>query len=191
MSSKSKKGSAFERQFCKTLSLWWTEGNRDDVFWRTSNSGGRATTRAKQGKSTANQYGDICAVDEIGIPFTSLFLTELKCGYSKHNLFDLLDKTKGVPLYGKWIQKLESTVMKHNALYWDWLLVTKRNGCRPIAIFSEVLIHQLVVTKNICQSTIQTKIGKDHHSIVVCSLDDFLKCTSPKIIQKVYKERYQ
>ena len=44
---KSQKGGAWEREFSKYLSLWITEGERDDVFWRSSQSGGRATQRAK------------------------------------------------------------------------------------------------------------------------------------------------
>ena len=60
------KGSVFEREICKELSLWITSGERDDIFWRTAGSGGRATMRKKSGKTTANQEGDVCATDPIG-----------------------------------------------------------------------------------------------------------------------------
>ena len=39
---KAYKGSEFEREMCKCLSLWWTDSKRDDVFWRSAQSGGRA-----------------------------------------------------------------------------------------------------------------------------------------------------
>ena len=71
--AKASKGSAFEREISKSLSLWYTEGERDDIFWRSSQSGGRATTRAKKGKKTAASYGDITALDNRGEPFTDLF----------------------------------------------------------------------------------------------------------------------
>ena len=29
------KGSAFEREICKKLSLWFTENERDDIFFRS------------------------------------------------------------------------------------------------------------------------------------------------------------
>jgi hypothetical protein len=47
------KGSSFEREIAKLLSLWWSEGMRDDVFYRSHASGGRFTMRRKSGKDTA------------------------------------------------------------------------------------------------------------------------------------------
>lgn len=82
MGNRSKKGSAFERKFCKRLSLWWTGGKLDDVFWRTSQSGGRATQRMKSGKRTADAYGDIGAERECGKALTKNTFWELKRGYT-------------------------------------------------------------------------------------------------------------
>lgn len=79
---KSKKGSGFERSFCKELSLWWSNGKWDDVFWRTSQSGGRATTRFKKGLRTADSYGDVMAIREEGKPLTKTTFLELKRGYT-------------------------------------------------------------------------------------------------------------
>ena len=69
------KGSQFERTVCKDLSLWWTKGKRDDVFWRTSGSGARAKTRSKTGEKTFGQYGDVQATDPIGQPLICLLYT--------------------------------------------------------------------------------------------------------------------
>lgn len=44
------KGSVFEREICKALGRWWTDGERDDIFWRTAGSGARATCRLERGK---------------------------------------------------------------------------------------------------------------------------------------------
>ena len=76
------KGEDFERQISKQLSLWWTGGERDDVFWRTSQSGGRATQRAKSDLKTAYSYGDITFIDPIGKPFCDLLVLEAKRGYT-------------------------------------------------------------------------------------------------------------
>lgn len=92
MGRSSGKGSSFERHICKALSLWWTDGRRDDVFWRTAASGGRATNRAKQGQKTAGAYGDITALDAIGTPLLRLCCFELKRGYGSWGLLDLVDK---------------------------------------------------------------------------------------------------
>jgi len=92
MSSKGAKGANFEREISKKLSLWWTGGERDDVFWRTSQSGGRASARAKIGKKTYGSYGDIAAVDPVGSPLIEKVTIELKRGYKKWSILDLIDK---------------------------------------------------------------------------------------------------
>ena len=92
----SNKGSAFERKFCKDLSLWWTDGERDDVFWRTHGSGGRATQRTKKGKETHGQYGDVCATDPIGDELLDWIVFELKKGYSKASPIDLFNSQNTV-----------------------------------------------------------------------------------------------
>lgn len=87
----SEKGSKFERDISEKLSMWWTEGEREDVFWRRD-SGARAKRRSRQGKNTFGAHGDICAVDLIGLPLTNICTIELKNGYGKWSLLDVIDK---------------------------------------------------------------------------------------------------
>lgn len=109
------KGSDFERFIAKDLSLWWTDGERDDIFWRTSGSGARATTRRKCGLKTADSYGDICTIDPIGKPLTDLILFELKKGYSQEiqilSFLDLPEKRGAIklkkPVLLRWWEKAE------------------------------------------------------------------------------------
>lgn len=54
------KGQDLERSISRQLSLWWSNGEADDWFWRASQSGGRATQRAKKGMRTLNSAGDLC-----------------------------------------------------------------------------------------------------------------------------------
>lgn len=116
---KSSKGSAYERDFAKKLSLWFTYGERDDIFWRSSQSGGRATTRAKIGKSTANQYGDITATDPIGQCLIDNVTIELKRGYNNHSLMDVLyDKQNS--LYS-FIEQARTQAENAGTKYW-WLI---------------------------------------------------------------------
>lgn len=68
------KGSGFERRICKALSLWVTDGVREDVFWRSSMSGGRATVA----KGKVRQAGDICAVAPEGHALVDQFFIECK-----------------------------------------------------------------------------------------------------------------
>ena len=72
------KGSAFERQVCKALSLWVSHGKNEDLFWRSAMSGGRATVSKKKGKLLNRQAGDISAVAPEGHALTDLFYVECK-----------------------------------------------------------------------------------------------------------------
>lgn len=90
------KGGAYERHLSKTLSLWWTGGEHDDCFWRSSQSGGRATVRRRKGKGTRGHCGDICATDSTGEPLTQLITIEAKKGYNKAHLGQLVDRPKNI-----------------------------------------------------------------------------------------------
>lgn len=72
------KGSAFERRMCRTLSLWVSDLKRDDLFWRTSQSGGRATFRAKRGLSAEVHVADISAIHPMGNRLLDHFVVECK-----------------------------------------------------------------------------------------------------------------
>lgn len=79
----SKKGSNYERIICKSLSAWWSnDPDNDDEFWRSSQSGGRATTRAKKDKETKGHAGDIVATGKYGRRFLKHIAVEIKAGYN-------------------------------------------------------------------------------------------------------------
>lgn len=71
------KGTAFERQVCKELSLWVSHGKNQDLFWRSSISGGRATVALRKGRDI-KAAGDICAVDPEGHKLTDRYFIECK-----------------------------------------------------------------------------------------------------------------
>lgn len=93
----SDKGQNYEREISRDLSLWISSGKHDDLLWRSSQSGGRATTRAKSGKRTIGHASDLCATSSEAEWFTQLFTTEIKKGYPKaspFNSIDCLDRAK-------------------------------------------------------------------------------------------------
>lgn len=69
------KGAEFERAVCKRLSLWVSDKRRDDLFWRSAMSGGRATLSKKSQHTGA---GDITAVAVQGNKLTNEFYIECK-----------------------------------------------------------------------------------------------------------------
>jgi len=87
------KGQRFEREFCKRLSLWWTGGRRDDVFWRTVGSGAWVTMRKKRGMDAPRrQWGDVVAVDPEGEFLTEHVAFELKRGYGYQRFQDVFNE---------------------------------------------------------------------------------------------------
>lgn len=86
------KGSAYERECCKNLSLWLSRGLRDDLFWRSAMSGGRATVKFKSGGKNQTQSGDITAIDSQGEKLTSKFLIECKWYQDLNITSMMLDK---------------------------------------------------------------------------------------------------
>jgi hypothetical protein len=80
------KGSAFEREVCRDLSIWLSHGEREDVFWRSSLSGGRATVALKRDVKLHAQAGDISAITALGEYFLRHFFIECK-SYRDLNVF--------------------------------------------------------------------------------------------------------
>lgn len=79
MSSLSKqKGAEFERLVCKALSRWVSRGRKEDIFWRSAMSGGRATVQSKAGQLLKAQCGDISAISKEGFLLTNAFFIECK-----------------------------------------------------------------------------------------------------------------
>jgi|TARA_R110000803_G_scaffold210841_1_gene284346 hypothetical protein len=71
------KGNSFERDVCRKLSTWITNGTDSEVFWRAASSGAMATQRQKVGKDT-RQHGDITSVDAAGNAFIDNHYIECK-----------------------------------------------------------------------------------------------------------------
>jgi len=86
----SSKGSQFERDLCRTLSLHFSNGTADDWFWRTSGSGSRATNLSASGKDlTKYQVGDMAPIRPEGVPLCDVFSFEFKfySGIDLHGIF--------------------------------------------------------------------------------------------------------
>ena len=121
MPKSNEKGGEYERDKAKQLSKWWTRGERDDVFWRSSQSGGRATQRAKSGKRTAGSYGDIASLDPIGEYLMKFATIECKRGSSWGSPGDLLDATnkgKVRPFEAALMQAHLSHLQAHSFTWW-------------------------------------------------------------------------
>ncbi len=183
-----RKGADFEREVCGMLSMWWTGGKSDAVFWRTANSGGRATVRGRKSKKTNNQHGDICATDPIGQPFVDLFTVEIKRGYSRHTIHDLLDRSENgaEPVYQGWFTKAQKT--SEDAGAQSWVLIVKRDRREAIiyARGASLIWHDgyPLLGKHL-------EIDTDTGIVVGVLLKDFLDWADPKDFEALDRCRKQ
>ena len=176
----SKKGPNFERSKCKQLSLWWTQDETEPhtgAFWRTANSGGRATIRAKQKLKTPNSYGDVGYLDACGKPFIDNCLLELKRGYTKDiSILDLLDKKTGIPILLKWYNKAEEERKLAKRKY--TIIIFRRDRHESCILLEKPLfgkIKDMFGTFKNDSIIINTK----KHKFIVLQLNEFLDWCHP------------
>ena len=154
------KGSSFERYIAKELSLWWTEGKNDKIFWRTHSSGMIGTV-----SKITQEYGDIMAVDKVGQPFTDEFSIECRIGKALR-FEDLIYRDAG----GIWdfIKQGEETAVS--------------SGRKPLWFFKENRKEILMIVKEclftwrllkFCKQTVSVK------NYFIIRFKNFLK-TTPK-----------
>lgn len=125
------KGSSFERQVCRDLSLWVSNGERDDLYWRSAMSGGRASVQFKKGGKNLTQTGDITAIDPLGAPLTSAFLVECKF-YRDLILVGLFHGIK-TGISSHWTKCVEQA-KQHNKLP---MLIARQNRVAPMVVLDQ------------------------------------------------------
>lgn len=179
---------------CKLLSMWWSGGERDDLFWRTSTSGGRATFRSKQDRKTQGQYGDVAATDPVGKPLIDFATIELKTGYNKHTLHNLIDapgRYKQAQEWRKWIDKATLDRVRSGTL--TWMIIAKRDQREPIVVIPLKPLHQIenhlrdyfnkVFVRPAVWMNLNTVTESGHQqSLVVLTLEDFMHMVSRECI---------
>lgn len=170
------KGSDFERKLCKIFSLWWTNNERDDVFWRTSQSGGRATERQKKGKKTAGSYGDMESKHTISKPFEKTFLVEFKKGYNKDiSTLILIDGRQKEPVLLKWWKKNEQIRLQCTRPY--SLLIFQRDHRHPCIMMTNELFSKLEMYCGKWEQSniIQINFVKDSLNLTIIPFYPFLE----------------
>lgn len=186
-----RKGGAFERQICKELSLWWTNGTRDDVFRRSATSGGQATVRSKKGKQTFGQYGDIAIADPIGQPLISLCTIELKVGYPGQTPFDLVDSPKKQqPVYKKFFEQCIKEKQEAKTPY--WILIARRKQKETMIYLPHYFYRRLkeksYIDDTFPQIQMSVQIKNRRMQIFGCLLCQFFLTVGRKSIENILKD---
>ena len=71
------KGSGFERDVCRILTEWITGETHPEIFWRSANSGAKATMDRRVGRQ-AKMHGDLVAVRPEGEELMKHVIIECK-----------------------------------------------------------------------------------------------------------------
>ncbi len=190
------KGSQYEREICRSLSLWWTEGADDDVFWRTSQSGGRATTRKKKGLAADTHSCDICAIKPIGQDFLRAFAPEIKRGYKGASIADLMDSPliiKNIH-YESWILQADEARENSGALY--WMIIHRRDQreatiTMPLSVFNHPANktdeHPYIRMNKVCDQMKVRWMNRKTDTIVPIfqmRFEDFMRFVSPSYVKQ-------
>lgn len=136
------KGSAFEREVCKQLSRWVSHGKREDLFWRSAMSGGRATVAGRRGKSLASQAGDISSVDKAGHVLTADLYFETK--HVKDIALDKFIVTGSGPLANFW------KIAQREAAAYDKspVIIVRQNRFPTLLLAHDKIVELLHGTKH-------------------------------------------
>jgi hypothetical protein len=135
------KGSQFERDVAKRLSLWVTAGKKEDVYWRAAMSGGRATVAKKAGRDV-RQSGDIVAVAPEGHALTNLFYIECKF-YADLCVDSFLIENVGV------LAKFWQHANKEAAKYQRCPMLIVKENRRDVLLIADVKLHRICNPRHI------------------------------------------
>ena len=181
------KGSAFERAIAKQLSLWWTHGERSDIFYRSASSGARATNAHRNGGAIANAEGDIVYSDAIGKPFTDFFCIELKTGYGDWSVMDLLESNQKVTQFEKFWEQVSESALHCKAFP---LLIYRKDRKNIIVGFDFEAWRQIYNHKEASQALVDAphidlnipyRLGR----VYLYKLEDFLEAMKPEYIKEI------
>lgn len=124
------KGSVWEREVGKLLSLWLTNAERGDIFSRNVLSGGAFTLAEAAGKISSRAPGDLMAAHPLAFNFLSRFSVECKHLANIGLEAYLLDPRAQTSL-GQ-IISLASRQAKHIKL--EYMIVAKQNNREAIVM---------------------------------------------------------
>ena len=124
------KGSSFERHVSVLLSKWVSNNERDDIYWRSHNSGGRFTKRMSVGKTTEGQDGDLTCISKDPVHRMLTEFCSIECkAYKEINFWNFITETKsGISAF--WDQACHQASQANKTP----ILIVKKNNM-PILFF--------------------------------------------------------
>lgn len=165
-------GNNFERETAKTLSLWLTKGESDDVLWRDLSSGARATTRKKQNKTTIND-GDLVVTDLKYKWFTDCFFIDTK-SYKECNFYFTNSKNiKSNVILNQWIKVCGDC--PKNKIPMMICNIRDRKSTQFVVLPSMFRFIGLNILKlNLITVSFSEELGYNNNDFVIIEFDNFI-----------------
>lgn len=163
------KGAGFERDTCRFLSRWVTSGERDDVFWRSASSGGRATTLAMNGKFAEYHSSDIAPMHPLAFQLLEIFTVECKF-YADLHLQDLpFDRRSNIAVFWEQAYRDAKRVSKRP------MLIARQNRKPTLLGLNTATYHTLYRAVRMPHS-----IVSERHDLVLMDKLEFFKLLNPQ-----------
>lgn len=144
MTNGKQKGAGFERLVCVKLSLWVSNGEREDLYWRAAMSGGRATVASRKGKHLSAQSGDISCIHHMGSRmadqyyFECKFYRDLKFGGLITGKGHLLEFWRETRKQAKHYNKRPFMIAKQNQ--YPIVICLSREGARRLRVIPHLTV---------------------------------------------------
>jgi hypothetical protein len=171
------RGSGFEREIAKTLTLWITGKEKPYVLWRTPSSGAMITN-----KVSTDASGDIIAIMPEGRVITDVISMEAKVGYAEVDLMKHFKKQKNNILEGFWEQCIRDSRIanKHG------MLIYRKKGYPIVIGVEKLLIDKLQKQKDVkLPKSISLIFESDLPEMVMFDFIDFFGSITPKNLLKI------
>jgi hypothetical protein len=170
------KGAGFERDMCRFLSRWVTNNERDDLFWRSSNSGGRATVAMKKGEVLEYSQSDIAPTHKLAYDLLERFSIECKF-YADLHLQDLpFDRKSNIAEFWNQARRDASRVNKRA------MLIARQNR-KPTLIGLSQSAYNEIRDKNLRKvraGLFPHAIISTRHDLVLLDMEMFFQCFTPE-----------
>lgn len=150
------KGSEWERQVGKRLSLWLTHGVRPDIFSRNVLSGGSFTNASRKGELSSRMPGDLMAAHPLAFAFMSRYAIECK-HLASLGLEQFLFDDKNACELSKIISFADGQA---RVCALDYMIVAKQNRREPFVITAGGVGRRILESGAISS---RAKIAPPHH----------------------------
>jgi hypothetical protein len=176
MSNGKAKGSSFEREVAKLLTLWVSGQSKELYYWRSPGSGMMAKLSNQK-----DMAGDIVPLKEEAKVLTNKFSIEIKTGYAEADLFKHLKQTKNEIVKSFWDQCIRDSRIANKY----GILIFRKKGNQPIIGIEESVYKQLAGMDIELSLYILISYGNDLPNLVLMDLSEFLNKVQPLHIKNI------